>query len=228
MAEAIAAPTLRSPRGEWLKWRENFAPRLSQRSAAPAMSGAGARRRHEAAAKPAAPDLLVFGYEARFFHQPAMAADIEAGRHLMPCHGREDTLVDRFDVRLLLENLDQFERPSASLPALSERERVEEVELDKLRYEDMEAAETRVMEGESRCHAPAPLTPHQRRRRSEPRQGAASTWSASSTTQTYALRSDARADRSRPRQPKHRRHLRRRRRSYRWCRSRRPSPCSQA
>lgn len=166
------------------------------------MSGAGARRRHEAAAKPAAPDLLVFGYEARFFPHAAVAADIEAGRHLMPCHGREDTLVDRFDVRLLLENLDQYERPSASLPALSERERVEEAELDKSRYEDMEAAEARVMEGEFRCRAPAPLTSHQRRRRNEPRQGAASTWWDSSMTQTYARRRDARADRSRPRQQK--------------------------
>ena len=109
------------------------------------MSGAGGRRRNEPPPKQAL-DLLVFGYEVRFFHHPTLAADIEAGRHLMPCQGREDILVDRFDVRLLLENLEQLDRAAVSA-ALAERERIEEAELDKFRFEDMEAAEARVLEG---------------------------------------------------------------------------------
>jgi hypothetical protein len=64
----------------------------------------------------------------------------------MPCNGKDDLLVDRFDVRLLMENLDQLERP-APRAALTERERIEETELDIARYEDMEAADARLAEG---------------------------------------------------------------------------------
>lgn len=93
------------------------------------------------------PELLVFGYEVRYFQNPTMAAEIEAERHLIRCQGREDLLVDRYDVRLLLDDLDQHTRALPVMPQLSEREKIEEAQLDVARYEDMEAADARLLEG---------------------------------------------------------------------------------
>ncbi|KAI8916635.1 hypothetical protein DFJ77DRAFT_439880 [Powellomyces hirtus] len=59
-------------------------------------------------------DLLGFGYACRLFRNDAQAAQIDSGKHLLPWQhgandGSEPLLIDRYDVRNLLEDLSGFD-----------------------------------------------------------------------------------------------------------------------
>ncbi|RKO87644.1 hypothetical protein BDK51DRAFT_38800 [Blyttiomyces helicus] len=51
------------------------------------------------------PDCLAFGYSCKIFRDDAVAADVETGSFLIPWQNSDDLLIDRFDVRHLLDVL---------------------------------------------------------------------------------------------------------------------------
>mmetsp|Transcript_21179 Transcript_21179/g.35016 ORF Transcript_21179/g.35016 Transcript_21179/m.35016 type:complete len:152 (-) Transcript_21179:2643-3098(-) len=102
------------------------------------------KRRHpkESSSKPSDEEdenqgLSVFGYSCRIFRDDETARMIDEEKHLIPWYGQSDLLVDRFDVRGLLENRDLFKkRKIAYQPTAKEIE--EEANLDQERYADIE------------------------------------------------------------------------------------------
>ncbi|KAJ3156771.1 hypothetical protein HDU86_003537 [Geranomyces michiganensis] len=63
------------------------------------------------------PDLLGFGYACRLFRDDELAARLETGRHLLPWRhtglsGHDDAplMIDRYDVRNLLDSLSDFDQ----------------------------------------------------------------------------------------------------------------------
>ncbi len=67
----------------------------------------------------AAPDpgLYVLGLSSTLFPDDDVAQNIEYERHLVPWNGDYSTLVDRFDVRLLLDDLRVFDDQPSFGPA---------------------------------------------------------------------------------------------------------------
>lgn len=84
--------------------------------------------------------LAVYGHAATLFPAQALAEPLESKAYLQPWFGQEANLVDRYDVRLLFEDVRQFERPAgaSSVPA-DEAELLEELQHE--RYTDLEEAE---------------------------------------------------------------------------------------
>ncbi|KAH8555465.1 alternative splicing regulator-domain-containing protein [Umbelopsis sp. PMI_123] len=85
-------------------------------------------------------ELLVFGYEARIFIDDEAAKRMDAAKHLIPWQGNQDNpiLVDRYDVRNLLDDLSDVKFTNKSLSTDSEDE--EEL-LDVERYADLDSDE---------------------------------------------------------------------------------------
>ncbi|RKP09786.1 hypothetical protein THASP1DRAFT_28439, partial [Thamnocephalis sphaerospora] len=108
------------------------------------------RRRREStppAERPAWAALSVLGYEAKLFDDPMLATRAAAGEFLLPWRDEtvDPVLVDRFDVRNLLDN-EQLRRATAESrqPLALGSSRVDdalEQMLDALRYADLNAEE---------------------------------------------------------------------------------------
>mmetsp|Transcript_26673 Transcript_26673/g.68750 ORF Transcript_26673/g.68750 Transcript_26673/m.68750 type:complete len:166 (+) Transcript_26673:1376-1873(+) len=86
--------------------------------------------------------LEVLGLPCTVFKDEGTAQFIDQERHLLPWFGDETNLVDRYDVRLLLDDLSTCDNPS--LPAAAhgaELEGQEAADLHKERYADMDYAQ---------------------------------------------------------------------------------------
>ncbi|KAG2187607.1 hypothetical protein INT44_005296 [Umbelopsis vinacea] len=98
------------------------------------------RRKRKANYKEKEPEqeLLIFGYEARVFTDDEAAKRIDDGKHLIPWQGIQDNpiLVDRFDARNLLDELDglKFRNKAPSIDSDDEL-------LDAERYADLDSDE---------------------------------------------------------------------------------------
>ncbi|KAG1652975.1 hypothetical protein FOA52_005859 [Chlamydomonas sp. UWO 241] len=53
-------------------------------------------------------ELVILGTLCTAYRDDAVTGALDAGRHLQPAIGDTDALVDRYDARLLLDNLRQF------------------------------------------------------------------------------------------------------------------------
>eukprot|EP00743_Colponemidia_sp_Colp-15_P010906 GILK01012084.1.p1 GENE.GILK01012084.1~~GILK01012084.1.p1 ORF type:complete len:371 (+),score=66.88 GILK01012084.1:35-1114(+) len=97
-------------------------------------------------------ELEVFGYHSRIFEDAFQAANIE--RMLIPCFGDEESLVDRYDVRLLLPDASALEFTTGS-DSDNENE-----ELNQERYNDIDAADRLEREEEptESSHAAIPFS----------------------------------------------------------------------
>ena len=85
--------------------------------------------------KPAGGTLSLIGKRCRLFEdESGLAAELEAGQHLLPCFGDEGTTVDRFDARLLLPAAPAASRSRADAPASADQQ---DVELDAERYRNL-------------------------------------------------------------------------------------------
>jgi hypothetical protein len=62
----------------------------------------GARGAHDAL------ELVILGAQCTAFRDDAVAGALDAERHLQPAIGDADALVDRYDARLLLDDLRHF------------------------------------------------------------------------------------------------------------------------
>ncbi|CAO3680483.1 unnamed protein product [Umbelopsis ramanniana] len=100
------------------------------------------RRKRKAKDKEKAPEeeLLIFGYEARIFTNDEAAKRIDGGKHLIPWQGIQDDpiLLDRFDVRNLLDDLNELKSKNKASSTDSEDE--DEL-LDAERYADLDSDE---------------------------------------------------------------------------------------
>lgn len=54
--------------------------------------------------------LCIVGVSATIFDDCNVASNIDSGRHLIQCFGDSELLVDRYDGRLLLDNLTAYSR----------------------------------------------------------------------------------------------------------------------
>lgn len=105
------------------------------RSKRPIFAGVDRQAPHAQRPKPAGGSLRVIGERCRLFEdESGLAAELEAGQHLLPCFGDEGTTVDRFDARLLLAAAPAASRSRANAPAPSGQE---DAELDAERYRDL-------------------------------------------------------------------------------------------
>ncbi|KAI8576202.1 hypothetical protein K450DRAFT_258085 [Umbelopsis ramanniana AG] len=84
-------------------------------------------------------ELLIFGYEARLFTDDEAAKRIDDGKHLIPWQGIKDNpiLVDRFDARNLLDDLNGLKLNKASSTDSEDEDEV----LDAERYADLDSDE---------------------------------------------------------------------------------------
>eukprot|EP00742_Colponemidia_sp_Colp-10_P010281 GILJ01011287.1.p1 GENE.GILJ01011287.1~~GILJ01011287.1.p1 ORF type:complete len:358 (-),score=55.78 GILJ01011287.1:300-1373(-) len=98
-------------------------------------------------------DLEVFGYHSRIFEDAFQATNIE--RMLIPCFGDEESLVDRYDVRLLLPDASALEFTTGP-DSDNENE-----ELNQERYYDVNAVdrvEREEEQSQSGLHAAIPFS----------------------------------------------------------------------
>jgi Alternative splicing regulator len=108
-----------------------------QRSSGPRPIFAGVDRQAPRAQQSRSLDgtLSLIGEQCRLFEDGSgLAAELEAGQHLLPCFGDEGVTVDRFDARLLLPAAPAAAGSRAGGPELN---REEEAELDAERYRDL-------------------------------------------------------------------------------------------
>jgi hypothetical protein len=84
-----------------------------------------------------APNYSVLGIPAIVFRDDDAAAHIDSEEHLLPWFGDKTLLVDRYDGRLLLDDLDTHTR-SQSGPRRAARDDVDEELLDEERYRDLD------------------------------------------------------------------------------------------
>ncbi|KAK9804424.1 hypothetical protein WJX72_011952 [[Myrmecia] bisecta] len=80
--------------------------------------------------------LSVYGLACRLFDSGPLAAAMASGEQLMPCHGDADLLVDRYDVRLLLDNLAAASVRPGVQHAVADAADAEELEYE--RYRDLD------------------------------------------------------------------------------------------
>ncbi|XP_014668430.1 PREDICTED: splicing factor, suppressor of white-apricot homolog isoform X2 [Priapulus caudatus] len=80
-------------------------------------------------------DLLVFGYACKLFRDDERARYIDRGKHLIPWMGDESLMIDRYDGRGHVYDLNQYEADTASrhYQASEEEERIERL-CDEERY----------------------------------------------------------------------------------------------
>ncbi|XP_028400439.1 splicing factor, suppressor of white-apricot homolog isoform X2 [Dendronephthya gigantea] len=90
-------------------------------------------------------DLLVFGYSCNVYCDDIKAVYFDEGRHLIPWMGDESLMIDRFDGRLLLEDISPFISKGSSDHdsnwQLSKDEQAIERLCDEERYQALENAE---------------------------------------------------------------------------------------
>lgn len=90
-------------------------------------------------------DIEVFGYSSKLFRDDEKALVIDEGRHLISWMGDANLTMDRFDVRLLLNNLPTHE-PSFEYEWRSLEEKEIEELCDRERYRALSLEETKVDE----------------------------------------------------------------------------------
>ncbi|CAI2178913.1 13941_t:CDS:2, partial [Funneliformis geosporum] len=86
-------------------------------------------------------DLLVFGYEAKTFRDDEMAHKVNNGDLLIPWRGETENkiLLDRYDVRNLLDDRDQFKKVAYTMTRKSEQDIEQEKLCDEERWADLDS-----------------------------------------------------------------------------------------
>ncbi len=89
-------------------------------------------------------ELVIVGYESQLFRNDKLSASMEKGSHLIPWMGNRDLLIDRYDVRALLDSEKLFDKDKWDPPKKAktsghkwEREQKLQRKLEKERYWDM-------------------------------------------------------------------------------------------
>eukprot|EP01110_Echinostelium_bisporum_P007483 TRINITY_DN28359_c0_g1_i1.p1 TRINITY_DN28359_c0_g1~~TRINITY_DN28359_c0_g1_i1.p1 ORF type:complete len:195 (+),score=15.37 TRINITY_DN28359_c0_g1_i1:39-623(+) len=91
--------------------------------------------------------LVIVGYESKLFRDDGTAKAVDAGHYLIPWMGDKSLLVDRYDVRLLVDDRNVFKVENRRRRTKEEKE--EEEALNYERYFDIEHAEAAL--AEERC-----------------------------------------------------------------------------
>ena len=96
--------------------------------------------------------LVVVGYESKMFRDPETAAAVNEGKFLVPWMGDKSLMIDRYDVRLLLDDRKEFKKvkekgKGKTRSAMSKEEAEEEAQCDYERYYDLEHYEEDVEKG---------------------------------------------------------------------------------
>ncbi|ORX96094.1 hypothetical protein K493DRAFT_337058 [Basidiobolus meristosporus CBS 931.73] len=101
------------------------------------------RRRRRNPVKPKQEEFLVFGYTAKIVHDEATALDIESGNRLIQWRNdtKKNLLLDRYDVRNLLDEYERFENTSKSSAQTSPGSLTKEKEWNARRYQDLDSEE---------------------------------------------------------------------------------------
>lgn len=91
--------------------------------------------------------LSVFGISATLHADDQTASYYEEGKHLLPWFGQEDIMVDRYDVRLLVDDPHSFDRltPNTYKGASSIPDDVDEGELQYERYQDLDYSQEHLL-----------------------------------------------------------------------------------
>jgi hypothetical protein len=82
--------------------------------------------------------LVVIGYESKMFRDPETAAAVNEGKFLVPWMGDKSLMIDRYDVRLLLDDRKAFKKVKGKTRSISKEEVDEEAQCDYQRYYDLE------------------------------------------------------------------------------------------
>ncbi|CAO3659062.1 unnamed protein product [Umbelopsis vinacea] len=98
------------------------------------------KRKARAKASDSDQELLVFGYEAHIFSDKEMAEKVEDGKYLIPWQGNTEnpTLLDRYDVRNLLDDLQSLKFNGHGVTNHSQEDHEN---LDVERYADLDSDE---------------------------------------------------------------------------------------
>lgn len=93
--------------------------------------------------------LIVVGYESKLFRDDETSLSVNQGRFLVPWMGDKSLLMDRYDVRLLLDDRKLFKKDKSkkSKRVLSKEEAEEEAMCDYERYFDLEHYEEELEKG---------------------------------------------------------------------------------
>lgn len=89
--------------------------------------------------------IIALGFECKIFHDDAAALAVEEEKHLIPWFGDTSLMVDRYDVRLLLDDRKLFRTNKKHTPTQEELD--EEATLDYERYYDLEMYEEELEKG---------------------------------------------------------------------------------
>jgi hypothetical protein len=93
--------------------------------------------------------LAVVGYECKLFRDDETAAAVNGGRFLVPWMGDESLMIDRYDVRALLDDRKLFKKTKGKQRTITKEELEEEAALDHERYFDLEHYEEELEKGNS-------------------------------------------------------------------------------
>lgn len=93
--------------------------------------------------------LIIVGYESKLFRDNETAAAVNTGKFLVPWMGDKSLMIDRYDVRLLLDDRKLFKKNKEKIrkTVLSKEEAEEEAMCDYERYYDLEHHEDELEKG---------------------------------------------------------------------------------
>lgn len=91
--------------------------------------------------------IVVVGYECKLFRDDDTAAAVNSGKFLVPWMGDEGLMIDRYDVRALLDDRKLFKKSKAKQKLPTKEELEEEAALDYERYFDLEHYEEGLEKG---------------------------------------------------------------------------------
>lgn len=105
--------------------------------------------------------LVVVGYESKMFRDPETAAAVNEGKFLVPWMGDKTLMIDRYDVRLLLDDRKLFKKvKGGKTRVMTKEEAEEEAQCDYERYYDLEHHEEEIEKGSALLPlSPTPCSP---------------------------------------------------------------------